>query len=145
MKINIRTATSLVAGALGLSVSLSLAAQPPTIERKPPLPLLSIEGKDSYASYCAACHGKDGKGDGPAAPALKQRVPDLTTIAKRHNGNFDTVAVSRVITGADKPYTAHGSEEMPIWGPIFRDLQTDHAAMLRVTNLADYLKTIQQK
>lgn len=144
MNISIRTATSLLAGALGLFVALSLGAQTTKIERTPAKAILSLEGKDSYAAYCAACHGRDGKGDGPAAPALRSPVPDLTMIAKRNNGSFDTAVVTRAITGVDK-ITAHGSEGMPMWGPIFSHIQNDEHAFLRVKNLAEYLGTMQQK
>lgn len=144
MKINIGTAVSLLVGALGLSIGLPLAAQTTKMEHKPAKAILSVEGKDTYAAYCAACHGKDAKGDGPAASALKSAVPDLTTLARRNNGKFDTVGVQRTITGDDRRFAVHGSEEMPIWGPVFRAAQGDTSTLLRVANLATYLKTIQQ-
>ena len=40
----------------------------------------SLKGADLFRSYCASCHGREGKGDGPVAPALNAKVPDLTTI-----------------------------------------------------------------
>lgn len=39
-------------------------------------------GADIFAKQCAACHGKQGKGNGPAAAALTPRPPDLTDSAK---------------------------------------------------------------
>jgi mono/diheme cytochrome c family protein len=134
----------LLAGSLGLCVALPLVAQT-TVERKPAKPILSIEGQDSYAAYCAACHGKDGKGDGPAAPAMKGPIPDLTTIARRNDGKFDKLAITRQITGVDKRVHAHGSEDMPLWGPIFSSIQGGETATLRVRNLAEFLQTMQQK
>ena len=144
MNIRIRTAMYLLAGSLGLCVALPLVAQT-TIERKPAKPILSIEGKDSYVAYCAACHGRDGRGDGPAAPAMKGPIPDLTMIASRNHGKFDKLVVTRQITGVDKRVSAHGSETMPIWGPIFSTIQGGEAATLRVRNLAEFLETMQQK
>lgn len=35
-------------------------------------------GADLYGKHCAACHGKQGKGNGPAAVALTPRPSDLT-------------------------------------------------------------------
>ena len=41
---------------------------------------------------------------------------------------------------------AHGSQEMPIWGPVFRAMSPDeNIAKLRVDNLLRYLESIQQK
>jgi len=116
----------------------------PTIKREPAQPINSLEGKDNFLAYCAACHGQDAKGHGPAAPALKVPPADLTTIAKRHNGKFSAVDVENKITGVDLP--AHGSSEMPVWGPVFRSISRDpDVATMRVKNLVRYLESIQEK
>jgi mono/diheme cytochrome c family protein len=38
-------------------------------------------GKGEFMSVCFACHGKEGKGDGPAAGALNPKPGDLTDAA----------------------------------------------------------------
>ena len=40
-------------------------------------------GKDLFLRRCASCHGEDGKGNGPAAAALKTPSADLTQISKK--------------------------------------------------------------
>lgn len=35
-------------------------------------------GRDRYEIYCLVCHGAEGRGDGPVAPALANVVRDLT-------------------------------------------------------------------
>lgn len=112
-----------------------------------PAPHTSVtSGKEMYLAYCAACHGKDGMGDGPVAAALKVPPGDLTNLSKTHNGKFPSAQVINVITGrAGVP--AHGSKEMPVWGPIFMTMghQQESEARLRVANLADYIKSLQRK
>ena len=74
-----------------------------------------------FREYCAVCHGVAGKGDGPAAAALKSH-PDLTQLAAKNGGKFDEAKVQYAIKGeADAPI-AHGSKDMPIWGPIFTQM-----------------------
>lgn len=46
-------------------------------------PTSAASGQEMFTSYCAVCHGTDGKGSGPAASALKVSPSDLTTLAKR--------------------------------------------------------------
>lgn len=55
-------------------------------ERLPPTYMPS--GSAMYKQYCAACHGSEGKGNGPAAYALKIPPANLATLAKRHMGKF---------------------------------------------------------
>ena len=118
--------------------------QAPKVERASTVPITSIEGRDNFLAYCAVCHGKDGKGHGPAAPAMKVPVPDLTTIAKRNSDKFSPADVRYVITGTGKQSTpAHGVEEMPIWGDVFR-FEDRGQTILRINNLVKYLKSIQQ-
>lgn len=119
------------------------AQQKPTVKGVPAQPMVSVEGKDSYDAYCAVCHGKAGKGDGPAAPAMKMPVPDLTMMAQRNNGKFDPLAAQQAIESAGRVTSgAHGIDDMPIWGDIFR---AEGAARktLRIANLVKYLQSIQ--
>jgi mono/diheme cytochrome c family protein len=105
-------------------------------------------GEEMYNSYCAACHGKDAKGDGPAAPALKDPVPDLTTLAQRNGGKYPASRVAAVIRFGAEAHAAHGSPDMPIWGPIFGGMHQSSASpevQLRINNLSHYLETLQAK
>ena len=97
----IRMAGSLV---LASGLAIGVAAQAPSGQTQVPkikgargVPITSVEGRDNYVAYCAACHGVDGTGNGPAAPAMKVPVPDLTMIAKRSGGKFDATAVEYLI------------------------------------------------
>ena len=103
-------------------------------------------GKKTYTEYCASCHGTDGKGMGPAASALKAPPSDLTTLAKRHAGKFPEDYVAEIVR-IGKPIQAHGSSDMPVWGPIFnaRDKFNDVAVKQRIKNLCAYLATLQEK
>jgi mono/diheme cytochrome c family protein len=131
------------AAAVRLSGAQAQGQTAPEIKRVPYEPIVSTEGKDNFMAYCAACHGADGKGHGPAAPALKGPIPDLTTIAKRR-GKFDAISIERVVSGADKVQAAHGSVEMPVWGPLFRGSKRDTAVeKMRLAGLIEYLKSIQ--
>jgi mono/diheme cytochrome c family protein len=119
-----------------------LAPPKPTQEQSTVIPL---DGARIFRNYCASCHGSSGKGDGPVAPALKARVPQLTTLARRNGGVFPADRVRRIISG-DKLPAAHGSREMPVWGPIFHQIEDDRdSGYVRLQNVTDYLKTIQQK
>jgi mono/diheme cytochrome c family protein len=102
-------------------------------------------GEQMYVSYCASCHGKDGKGNGPAAPALKVPATDLTSLAKQNKGTFPSAHVSTILTGG--AVAAHGSADMPVWGPIFRSLSTGHQSEVqqRVMNLTKYIESMQVK
>jgi mono/diheme cytochrome c family protein len=95
-----------------------------------------------FNTYCAVCHGNDGKGKGPAAAALTKAPADLTKISERNGGKFPDVKVRRYIEGLDE-VAAHGSRDMPMWGGLFNSLSRD-TAQLRVAGLADYVKSLQK-
>jgi len=103
-------------------------------------------GKQTYREYCASCHGEDGKGMGPAASALKTPPPDLTTLAKKHAGKFPEDYVAETVR-LGKAIQAHGSSDMPVWGPIFntRDKFNEVAVRRRIKNLCAYLANLQEK
>jgi len=106
-------------------------------------------GKENFVSYCAPCHGLDGRGQGPVAATLVRRPADLTLLAKSNKGNYPAAHVVAVIQFGGNSPSAHGTEEMPVWGPIFRmqDVQGGNKSVqdLRVSNIAEYLKTLQVK
>jgi mono/diheme cytochrome c family protein len=105
--------------------------------------IYSLKGPDLFRAYCSACHGSTGKGDGPAASALKAKVPDLTLLAKMNGGQFPLAWVRKIIAG-DEVFPSHGSREMPIWGPIFHQVEEDRDyGNVRLENLVKYLESIQ--
>jgi mono/diheme cytochrome c family protein len=104
----------------------------------------SIQGPALYKAYCAVCHGSDGKSGGPVAQSLKVRPPDLTRISARNGGNFPLARIERTISGEELLPAAHGTREMPVWGPIFSQIAWDQdLGRVRVDNLARYLKDMQ--
>ena len=114
------------------------------VKKVPVSPNNTVNGASLYRQYCATCHGPAGKGNGPAAPALKTPPPDLTVLAKNNKGKFPDLKVQYILeNGTDLP--AHGSTAMPIWGPIFRSMGPDYIRHQREVNLARYLKSIQAK
>jgi mono/diheme cytochrome c family protein len=107
---------------------------------------LPIDGAKLFTDYCAACHGAKATGDGPMAAALKKKVPDLTLIAKRNGGTFPMDKVQAVVGGEKSAGLAHGTREMPVWGPIFSsDLSDRDYGKLRIYNVTKYLETLQKK
>lgn len=131
------------ATATALMLALAGHAQA-QVKREPIKPIDSVNGSATFKAYCAQCHGVSGRGDGPAAKALKTPPPDLTTLAKRNSGQFPAGAVKQTIMG-DTMSPAHGSPEMPMWGPVFRSVENPSVAELRVTNLVKYIEGIQEK
>jgi mono/diheme cytochrome c family protein len=126
------------------SANLKVIAQhtgPPN----PPLIIKSVAGRDLFDFYCAPCHGRDGKGGGPVAGALRVAPPDLTTIATANGGTFPKSQVEATLTGTRMP-AAHGSREMPIWGPIFSALDSNDARnRVRIGNVVEYIASMQIK
>lgn len=137
----------LTLGALLAGFAIVGAAYQAKIEKVPPKAIPADQGKAMFMEYCAPCHGTDGRGDGPAASALKKAPADLTQLASHtKDGKFPSVMVSRYIQGVDT-VKAHGTRDMPIWGEIFRSSNKfdQSTPILRVTNLTEYVKSIQAK
>lgn len=113
-------------------------------ERKAPA-IHTVNGADIFQNYCAPCHGRDGRGNGPVAPALKYRVPDLTQISKRAGGKFSRDRIRAIIEGTET-LSAHGSREMPTWGPVFHQIGMDQdLGAVRADNVAKYIESIQER
>jgi mono/diheme cytochrome c family protein len=136
-----------IPGLLWLTVDVRLSAQQdgPQVRPQDQDAIIPLDGAKIYGSYCAACHGISGNGGGPAASALKAKIPNLTTIARRNRGKFPTSRVSSIIAGDEAP-AAHGSREMPVWGPIFHRIEYDQdLGNVRLQNVTDFLNSIQLK
>ena len=114
--------------------------------KKVPAPYTrASSGKEMYVAYCASCHGRDGKGNGPAASALKTVPTDLTQLAASNGGRFPENHVSQTIKG-NFATPSHGSKDMPVWGSIFASMGTtsDGSMQLRIRNLTKYIASLQQ-
>ena len=104
----------------------------------------AVDGKAMFETYCTSCHGKEGKGDGPAAAALKKPPADLTRISARNNGAFPTEKIRRFIDGREN-VASHGSRDMPVWGGLFIGVDRDSdMGKIRIANLTEYLRSIQK-
>jgi mono/diheme cytochrome c family protein len=123
---------------------LSPAAQAPP---GAPWVIPSMFGQDIFSFYCATCHGVDAKGHGPVAAALKKPPSDLTLLSRRNRGTFPRDRVFAFIAnGGDTLGNAHGSSQMPVWGPVFVSLDpSDTRAVMRIENVVRYLESIQAK
>ena len=133
----------LAAAGLVLAVPALAQQAKPTVKSAPVKPINSISGAATFNAYCTVCHGATGRGNGPAAGALAKPPSDLTQIAKTANGTFPDLRVKSMIEGDNAP-TAQGTRDMPMWGPIFKSTEGS-VAELRVKNLVEYLKSIQEK
>jgi mono/diheme cytochrome c family protein len=133
-------------GGLLAAANMLVGDQNKQSQNQPPSRLpASLKGADLYHAYCASCHGLDGKGNGPVASALNTPPADLTTIAQRNGGIFPLERVKKIISG-DQIVSAHGSHDMPVWGPIFHQVEEDRDyGSVRLQNLAEYLRTLQRK
>lgn len=117
-----------------------------TVKHVPITNAPSESGKEMFKSYCAVCHGTDGKGNGPAASAMKTAPIDLTALTQKNGGKYPAAHVAAILRGqATNP--SHGNADMPIWGPLFSSISHGHEGQVqqRITNLVNYVQGIQSK
>ena len=89
-------------------------------------------GKAKYDSLCGGCHGASGKGDGPAAAALKPKPQDHTN-GKHMNGLTDKALFDIVKVGG---VGVKKSPLMPAWGNTLKDDD--------IWNLVAYIRSLAQ-
>ncbi len=116
------------------------------IKKVPIKPTSAASGQEMYNTYCAVCHGVDGKGHGPAADALKVPPTDLTLLAQKNGGKYPAIEVAAIIRGKNT-IAAHGTEEMPVWGHLFWSVSGGSQAEVqqRISNLNKYIESLQKK
>jgi len=130
-----------------LAVPQGFASPQSSSQQKEPVRRADItSGKNMFVNYCASCHGVDGKGNGPAAVALKPAPTDLTTLAKANEGKYPAGFLSAVLKFGRNP-AAHGSSEMPVWGSRFKmiDPNQDPTGRQHVDDLVAYIGSLQEK
>jgi mono/diheme cytochrome c family protein len=133
-----------LAGVATFAICASAQATKPVKTVAPHL-TTAISGKVLYGQYCAVCHGMDGRGDGPAAVALKQSPTDLTQLSRQNNGEFPEERFIKMMNG-EVATAAHGSAEMPIWGTDFRNTTTNtNVVQDRIHALLNYVEELQAK
>lgn len=106
-------------------------------------------GEEIFHSYCTACHGASGMGDGPLAGDLAIAPADLTRLAAGNGGVFPMSRVMEKIYGYPGRYQSH---IMPEFGPVLegpRVMWTDENGKVIETpralvDIAEYLKSIQR-
>jgi mono/diheme cytochrome c family protein len=127
-----------------LSVVISVSAQ--TAPKRQP-PMRPVDGATIFRNNCAACHGLEGRGHGPASKALKRNVPDLTRLSQRNGGTFPAAHVrTAIMFGGDDLLSGHGAKPMPSWGAIFHEIEFDQdLGNVRLENVTKYLESLQQK
>jgi mono/diheme cytochrome c family protein len=116
------------------------------IKPVPVKPTSPASSQQMYTAYCAVCHGKDGKGNGPAAESLKVPPADLTILARKNGNRYPSDHVRSAIEG-DVRLPAHGSKEIPAWGALFWRMSQGHTSevQLRISNLNEHIESMQAK
>jgi mono/diheme cytochrome c family protein len=134
-----------VAGMAVIGSGLAAAQGAKEMKKVPITSTRADSGVEMFKAYCATCHGVNGKGGGPAAAALKVPPSDLTLLKQKDGGKFPSGKVAQILEGSND-ISAHGSTEMPLWGPIFHSLSpgNDSVVKLRIANLTKYIESIQQ-
>jgi mono/diheme cytochrome c family protein len=106
-------------------------------------------GAEDFATYCSACHGMSGKGDGDAATTLDRKPADLTRLTAGNGGAFPGTEVMAKIWG----YTGgrDGASPMPAFGPLLEGELMPYdggdgiatPTPLRLVQLAEHVRALQ--
>ena len=115
---------------------------------------MTAKGRVSFQTYCASCHGRDGRGDGNLAQYLTVEPADLTEIRVRRDGQFPRQEIAEIIDGRQET-RGHGSREMPVWGDVFQSplAETERTAAedpeervaRKLEELVHFLESIQEQ
>jgi mono/diheme cytochrome c family protein len=147
MRVMIRRVSYFVAALALLAVTCADApSQTADVKKSPIQATAANSGSEMFNSYCAPCHGKEGRGNGPAAAALKVPPANLAQLAKKNDGKFPADRVAKVLRSGVSG-GAHGSTDMPIWGPLFSQVsgRDDAVVQMRISNLVKYIESLQEK
>lgn len=107
------------------------------------------KAEDDFKTYCAACHGPAGKGNGGWAKELASQPADLTALSAGNGGVFPGTRVMAKIWGNAKGADSHAV--MPEFASLMESELVPYdggdgimsPTPLRLVQLAGYLKTLQ--
>lgn len=140
------TQGGLVAGVLLAALGCIAVTSTTSDQRQPADPAGVAEGRRLYGIYCANCHGKQARGDGPTASVLIKRPTDLTRLAAANGGEFPAQEVYDAIDGRG---AEHGTREMPIWGLAFqewdKDTYQETEVRTHIERLVAYIESLQRR
>lgn len=109
-------------------------------------------GREDFFSYCASCHGVEGRGDGTVAEFLTIAAADLAQLRKKYAGQFPRARLADIIDGRVE-VKVHGERDMPVWGAWFADeagaagvgrSRRNEIVRQRIDDLISYIETIQR-
>jgi len=84
----------------------------------------AVRGRAVFEKHCAACHGSDGKGTGPAAAALPVKPANLTDC--RRTAEDDIEMIDAIIHHGGS--YAGMSPVMPAWGKVLTAMEISDVA-----------------
>jgi cytochrome c oxidase cbb3-type subunit 3 len=97
----------LVAALVGLTACVTLAVSPAR----------SDSAEDNYSTYCARCHGENGRGDGPSVATLKTKPRDFSNCDQMRKISDQTIF--QAIKGGGTSVGLSG--DMPDWSVDLSD------------------------
>jgi mono/diheme cytochrome c family protein len=133
------------------AVALLILAVVPSVQANSQTPIPADPGRGDFMTYCAACHGVSGIGDGTVAEFLTLTAANLTQMSVKNGGIFPRQRAIEVIDGRAQ-VSVHGERDMPVWGDWFKfeadadggDAKAEKIVRERIDALVTYLESIQQ-
>jgi mono/diheme cytochrome c family protein len=134
----------------GVAAALILAGGPVALANST-TPIPADPGRGDFMTYCSACHGVSGIGDGTVAEFLTLTAANLTQLSLKNGGIFPRQRAIEVIDGRAQ-VSVHGERDMPVWGDWFKfeadadgaDAKAEKIVRERIDELVTYLESIQQ-
>ena len=61
------------------------------------------KGTADFMTFCASCHGVNGRGNGPMVRELTKQPADLTKLANKTGGIFPRGDIKKIVDGRTMP------------------------------------------
>lgn len=106
-----------------------------------------FSGSTLFKTYCATCHGDEGKGDGRFAASMRKRPADLTQLTRRNQGTFPAEKIAKTIDGRELG-PEHAKGDMPVWGDAFSRTQENNdpeSVRLKIDAIVQFVQKIQER